>query len=451
MPAGRTVIGTYQTLMLWYLVALLYLYPYGISMGEEASLRFPDIFAVLAVFMGLAAALQKGRIAVDRALLGVVGAFVALELFAPFVGAVGYRRPADVASSIRMAMLWMPMILLALLAPSWRALRFERSVAQILTVTLWLNFGYALLQIATTVGALPSTILLTTWLEPWAVDKNYNLIQGLRPAGFFANSTALSVFGIVCLCFFFARFVSGNARQDLLRSLLSIGVIVLSTSRTAYATAALILMAGWWLLSTGRKTVIAILLAAGVGIVLLAVEQTVGVQEAFYRFQRLAESGVLEDASFGKRVNQSWPAAIEAARDYRFGTLIQAPRALPVIDSGYLNYYLQGKWPFVVVLAAMLAGLWFLGLRAYFGPESRRLGVMTLFLAIFLTAALVVSNPLRSPLMIFFIVYALWRLQIERQCTLFAVRPRDPRPWPSRPDERRTREATSPASGSATG
>jgi hypothetical protein len=76
---------------------------------------------------------------------------------------------------------------------------------------------------------------------------------------------------------------------------------------------------------------------------------------------------------------------------------------------------------------------------------------MTLFLAIFLTAALVVSNPLRSPLMIFFIVYALWRLQIERQCTLFAVRPRDPRPWPSRPDERRTREATSPASGSATG
>jgi hypothetical protein len=68
MPAGRTVIGTYQTLMLWYLVALLYLYPYGISMGEEASLRFPDIFAVLAVFMGLAAALQKGRIAVDRAL-----------------------------------------------------------------------------------------------------------------------------------------------------------------------------------------------------------------------------------------------------------------------------------------------------------------------------------------------------------------------------------------------
>ena len=441
MQASRTVIGAYQALMLWYLAALLFLYPYGVSMGEEASLRFSDIFAVVAMLVGLAAVLQRGSIKLDRTLAGVIGAFVVLELAAPFVGAVGYRRPLDVASSVRMAMLWMPMILLAMLAPAWRALPFERNVAQILTVTLWLNFGYALLQIATTVGAAPATLLVTNLLEPWAVDKNYNLIQGLRPAGFFANSTALSVFGIVCLCFFFARFVAGGVRQDLLRSLLSVGVVVLSTSRTAYATAALILLAGWWLLSTGRKTVIAILLAVGIVAILVVVEQTVGVQEAFYRFQRLADSGILEDASFGKRVNQSWPAAIEAARDYRFGTLIQAPRALPVIDSGYLNYYLQGKWLFVAALVPLLAGLWFLGLRAYFGPRSRRLGVMALFLAIFLSAALVVSNPLRSPLMIFFIVYTLWRLQVERESTRLAFSPA----------VRRTTGATSPASAPASG
>ena len=179
----------------------------------------------------------------------------------------------------------------------------------------------------------------------------------------------------------------------------------------------------------------------GIVAILVVVEQTVGVQEAFYRFQRLAESGILEDASFGKRVNQSWPAAIEAARDYRFGTLIQAPRALPVIDSGYLNYYLQGKWLFVAALVPLLAGLWFLGLLAYFGPRTRRLGVMALFLAIFLSAALVVSNPLRSPLMIFFIVYTLWRLQVERESTRLAFSPA----------VRRTTGATSPASAPASG
>ena len=51
MQASRTVIGAYQALMLWYLAALLFLYPYGVSMGEEASLRFSYIFAVVAMLV----------------------------------------------------------------------------------------------------------------------------------------------------------------------------------------------------------------------------------------------------------------------------------------------------------------------------------------------------------------------------------------------------------------
>ncbi|MGH8223101.1 MAG: hypothetical protein ACREQZ_09010 [Woeseiaceae bacterium] len=410
-----TLIGTYQSLVVWYLISLLYLYPYGISVSDEASLRVPDLLAVLAILVGVGAILLRRQVKIDRAFLGVAGAFVLLELFAPFVGAIGYRRPIDVVSALRMAMLWLPMIFLTMLAPSWRALRFEKNLAQVLVATLWLNFAYAVMQIAAAVGAVPQSFLVTAWLEPWAVDENYKIIQGLRPAGFFANSTALSVFGIVCLCFFYARFVSNGARQDLRRSLLSIGIVILSTSRTAYATGAAILFAGWWHLSTGRKSVLAAILICSALTVLLIVEETIGLEHAFYRFQRLAESSLLEDVSFGARVYQSWPTAIEAARDYTFGTLIQAPRALPLIDSGYLNYYLQGKWLFVAALAILLAGHWFLGLRAFFGRESQRLGVTTLFLAIYLTAALVVSNPLRSPLMIFFIVYSLWRLRVERQ------------------------------------
>jgi hypothetical protein len=43
---------------------------------------------------------------------------------------------------------------------------------------------------------------------------------------------------------------------------------------------------------------------------------------------------------------------------------------------------------------------------------------MTLYLAIFLTIALVISNPLRSPVVIVFIVFAFWRLAAERRSIL---------------------------------
>jgi hypothetical protein len=359
----------------------------------------------------------------DRTCLAIAGAFVLLALLLPFVGAVGYRRAGGAARALRMAVLWLPMVFLTMLAPPRNSVLFEAKLERVLSVTLWLNFGYAILQIANTLGVVPRALLVTSWLEPWAVDKNYNLIQGLRPAGFFANSTALSVFGIVCLAFFYARYVSGAVRRDLVNTLLALGVVALSTSRTAYAAAAAILFAGWLHLSPGRKSVMALVLASGIAALLVVVEQTVGIDEAFYRFQRLADSGLLEDASLGKRVYQSWPAAFAAAQAYPIGTLVQATRALPVIDSGYLNYYLQGRWIFVAALAVLLAGHWWIGLRAFLGPPSRRFGLLVLFLVIYLSAAMIVSNPLRSPLMIAFIVFAFWRIRFEQQGARMELRP----------------------------
>jgi hypothetical protein len=420
--SGLTLVSVYQRVALWYLVSLLFLYPYGISLGEEAHLRLSDLFAMLAIVIGGGGIVLRQKVRIDRTFLGIAGAFVLLELLVPFVGAVGYRRPGDAASSLRMAMLWLPMIFLIMLAPPRESVLFEARLARVLAVTMWLNFGYALLQIASTFGIVPRALLVTSWLEAWTVDKNYNLIQGLRPAGFFANSTGLSLFGIVCLCFFYARFLCDGARRDLVHSLLAVGVIILSTSRTAYATGAAILFAGWLQLSPGWKGNMAVIFASGIAVVLFIVEQTIGIDQAFYRFQRLVDSGLVEDVSLGQRVYSSWPTAIAAARDYPLGTLVQAPRALPVLDSGYLNYYLQGKWPFAAAVAVLLAGHWLLGLRSFFGPPSKRLGMMALFVAIYLSAAMVVSNPLRSPLMIAFIVYSLWRLGFERQGRTMEVR-----------------------------
>jgi len=410
---GATLAGIYHVAVLCYLTSLLFLYPYGIPLSPEVSLRIPDLLALPTLTIGATAILFRTQIRIDRTLLTVVGFFLLMELYLPIVGAVGYRRPVDVLSSLRMAMLWLPMIFLTMLARSSSALRFERHLARLLAVTLWLNLVYAILQIAAVAGLVPRWVLITSWLEAFAVER-YDIVQGIRPAGFFNASTSFSVFGIVCLCFFYARFLAGGARQDMIRTLLAVGIVVLSTSRAAFASMAAILFAGWWLLPSVRRFTLLAILFGGAVLLLVVVEETIGIDVAFSRFERLAESGLFEDASFGARVYDIWPTAIAAARDYKLGTLIQAPRTLPLIDSGYLTYYLQGKWVSVAALSLLLAGHWFVGLRAYFGPAVRRVGVMTLFLGIFLTIALAISNPLRSPLVIFFIVYSFWRLDLER-------------------------------------
>jgi hypothetical protein len=418
-----TLLSAYRALLLAYLVAILYLYPYGVPVAENVNVRPPDVLALGLLVLGFAAIMQQGEARADRLLFGVAGAFLLLELALPTIGALGFRRVTDAVGSLRMALLWLPMIFLTMLAPAPSAARFEETLARVLACTLWINVAYATLQLAASMGVVPRAALPTTWLEPWSVDRNFDPIQGIRPAGFFANSTALSVFGIVCLCFFYARYVALGTRKDLLYTLLAVVIVAFSTSRAAYATCAAILFAGWWLLRGDRKLLIAALGAVGIVSLLAVVQATIGIEVAFSRFQRLADVGLLADPSFGSRVYDIWPRALEAARDYRFGTLVQAPRALPLIDSGYLNYYLQGKWPFIGAVAVLGGGLWFAGLRSFFGPPSRRLGFLALFLAIYLTGALAISNPLRNPLMIFFIVYALWRVGIEQQGVRMRERP----------------------------
>jgi len=418
----------YQTSVAWYVVALLFLYPYGIALTPDVNLRFTDLVALVPLALGTMAVLLHGRIRIEPTLWTVIGLFVLFEMSAPIVGALGYRRPTDIVSAIRMAMLWLPMLLLTMLAHPLAALRFEDQLARILRWAIWVNLLYAGLQLGSVLGFVPRSMLLTEWLASYAVDRSYDIIQGIRPAGFFVRSTALSVFGIVCLCFFYARFVSSGQRRDLLYSLLATGIVVLTTSRTAYAATAAILFAGWWHLSSDRKLALVAILGIAATTMLVVVERTVGLELAFSRFQRLAETGLLEDASFGARFYEIWPTAIAAARDYRLGTLIQSPRALPLIDSGYLTYYLQGKWPFVLALAVLLVGHWYVGVRSFFGPRSRRLGVMIVYLAIFLTVALVISNPLRSPLVIVFIVFAFWRLAAERGSVIVRAVPAAARP-----------------------
>ncbi len=120
---------------------------------------------------------------------------------------------------------------------------------------------------------------------------------------------------------------------------------------------------GWFGLDGRRKLKLVAILLAGVAAILLVIEQTIGLEQAFYRFTRIVESGLLADVSFGQRIQHTWPAALAVARDYPFGTLISAPRIAALIDSGYLNFYMQGKWVFIASVAVMIGGMLATGLH----------------------------------------------------------------------------------------
>lgn len=414
-PAARTLLGSYENLLLVYLASLLYVYPYGIPLSADSSIRVPDLLGLLCLLAGAVALILRRSIRVDRVFLMTVGPFLLLELATPVLGAIGYRQPLGALSSVRMAILWLPMVLLTLLAEPMREADFEGKLARLLTVTLWLNTGYALVQIAVDLGYAPGWLAFTRLLEPWAVDRQFEVVLGLRPAGFFVNTTVLSMFGIVCLCFFYARYVSNKRAADLRYALLAIFLVALTTSRAAAAAVAVIISLGWFALTVRRKLLVLLAVTAAIAALLLVVEQTVGIDQAFYRFRRLVDSGLLADVSFGGRVRYTWPAALRVAMDYPFGTLISAPKVAVLIDSGYLTYYVQGKWLFVAAVTWLLAGQWYVGVRCLRRPSLRPAGLMILFLTAYLTGAMIITNPLRSPLVIAFIVLAYWKLKAERQ------------------------------------
>lgn len=421
--AGTSLSRAYQWLVLAYLVSLLFVYPYGVPLGADASVRAPDLLGVLCLLAGALVLTLRGRLRIDPLFLWIAGPFVVLELVTPVIGAVGYRAFGDAVSSVRMAILWLPMIFLTMLSGFAEEPRFERRLRALLQASIWLNLAYALVQIAVDLGFAPDWAAFTRALEPWAVDRSYEVNLGLRPSGFFVNTTALSVFGVVCLSYFYAHYVASRGPSDLRYVLLSLVLVVLTTSRVAFVASALIIAAGWFGLTRGRKAILAAILLAGMGALLAAIEYTIGLEDMFFRFTRLVENGLLADFSFGRRFRETWPAALAVAENYPVGTMISAPRIAVLIDSGYLTYYVQGRWMFIAGIAALLAGMAAIGLRSLHRSGRNAGGLMILFMFIYLALALVVSNPTRSPLVIAFLVFAFYRLRTERLGRWVAGRP----------------------------
>ena len=69
---------------------------------------------------------------------------------------------------------------------------------------------------------------------------------------------------------------------------------------------------------------------------------------------------------------------------------------------------------FIASITFMLVSQWLIGLRFLRDPLARGGALMILFLASYLTVGMIVTNPLRSPVLIFFATFAFWKLKTER-------------------------------------
>lgn len=394
-------------LLIAYICSLIFFYPFGIPVLGNNNIRISDIIAFPLLALGLISFFQFGSIKKLPLLNSIILLFVVFELFYPLLGLfVGYEGLGAFGNTLRMALIWLPFYLYILINEEGKVEKIDKYLNRILKVSLLLNIGYGLIQIAVKVRILPYNFLITKYLEPFAVDSHFRVTDGIRASGFFVNTTALSVFAILSLSYFLGRFIGKKRMEDSVYILISFVAIILTTSRAAVFTGALILGIGWLFFDRKRKVITLLIFTVVAGLMFTLIEVYIGSEVLFERFIRLAEVGA-QDNSFAARSDRIWPRVLQRLEEFEMGTLVNAVSKVGLIDSGYLTYYSQGKWPFLFVLVAFLGAIIFCGLNIF--RNSKNWGnFMVLAIGIYLVSTMVVLNPLRSPIVIFFLLFGLW-------------------------------------------
>lgn len=409
-------------LLALYLLAYFFFYPYGVPITGTATARLVDLVALLCIALGGLALVQHMRINATVLVFWPILPFLAMELLLPLAGVVVFDAPGGVFNAGRLFILHAPVLIAACFCATARLDELHRRITRMLQIILIANFIYASMQLAVGFGVLPEGVLFMELLTPFAVDDNYDTVRNLRESGFFANATGLSQMGIVAIAYFLARYQEGNRRSDLFFALLGMATVVLSTSRAAYV--GMFLIIGWMLaqslLSLKVRRIrqvftIGMVLGVAGALMLWLIATLFGFEEFFARFIRIFEGGLENDYSFSTRANELWPTVLAKVHAYYpYGTLLPAPQVLGLIDSGYLTYYAQGRWLMLGSLILLFASLIVytqISLRGW-NNWSRH---FVFFLLLYIIPAMVVTNPMRSPLIVFMLYYGMWAIHCERQ------------------------------------
>lgn len=401
-----------------YFICILFLYPYGVIIGGGNNFRLSDLMAIPILMLAGYLIYYLQTIKIYPLLNSILLIFISLEILFPFLGLMaGYAGVGAISNSLRMALIWLPFYMFVLISETSNMERFYVFFRKVLKFSVIVNFVYGLIQILVRLRFLPRDLLFTALFEEFAVDDHFRVTDGIRASGFFVNTTSLSTFGLLALGYFYSRFISKLQRIDGIFVIISFFLILLTTSRTAVFISFSILFFGWFFISNKLKIYSALIFVLFIICLFLTIDFYIGSEVIFNRFYRLMEGGASADLSFSARSDRIWPLVFQNLKFYEYGTLVSAVSKVGLIDSGYLTYYAQGKWPFLGVLLIML--FFFLFTSFKFIYQRGNYGLFLLFcLCLYLFGSMTVLNSIRNPLVIFFLIFALWLSDYNRKIKL---------------------------------
>lgn len=388
------------------LLGLIFLEPYGLSVGNT-NLRFSDFLLLILGLFSCQMLFYKGRLHGGKSLQTVLLLFfVGFELFLPFIGVFFFSDIGAVSSSFRALLCWgIPIFFFLNFHGDWKKLllSFER----LLKVGLLINLGVSILQLLVFYGVLSSDFDLKSYFSYFSIYERFERVNSIA-SGLFLNSTALALFAFTAFVFFWTKMIVEKRFNNFLYLGLSIFVIFLAVSRTMVLAVLIIIIFSTPLLGLKKSFfsaifVIAFLIGGFFAIFALGYN----IEQSFQRFTRL-EAGLDSDYSFMTRYTVLWPKALKMLEKYPYGTLTNPVSFIGTIDSGYLTYYGQGGWPFLMLVIFLFASFFSGGCRAFLEKKYNFFGLFIFFMGIFLAGSMIVMIPLRNSYLAFVTTFMLF-------------------------------------------
>lgn len=391
-----------------YFISLLFFYPYGVALFGDNNIRITDLLAIPSILVSVFVLVLSKRVAHYSIMGSIVMIFILMEITLPLMGFLsGIEGLGALSNSFRMALIWLPLFLFVLTSSFDEFPKFDLFVNYVLRYTILINLFYGVIQLGVKIKIVPRSFLLTELFTPYAVDDHFRVTDGFRASGFFTNTSTLSIFGILCVVYFISRFLKYKNRTDSIFIFISLMVLLITLSRAAFISVIPTFFIAWFFLNPKLKVMSLVAFFLFIVIVYLLVDYYVGVDVLFRRVFFLFNNNAVEDSSFSKRFYTIWPRALQRLEAYPFGTLVSPTTKIGLIDSGYITYYAQGKIFSILILVAFLGILFYQGLKCFIRSDQWT-RIMLLGIIIYTIGTMVVLIPLKSPLIIFFILFAVW-------------------------------------------
>ena len=363
-----------------YLFSITIFYQYGIG-----SVRFFDIITLIVIFFCIKEILVEKKLEVDKKLL----------FFLPLILSESYFNLISITidienflTFIRYFFIYLTPILLISLDK-----KRECKIKNYFLFLLIINVIYSAVQISVGNNLLNEKFLFTRNFNMILAESHLELFKWTsRVNGFFINSTQYSIFLSVYLYLLYDKAI--KTKIDLKKSiiiLLTIISIILTQSRLALLIA--VLNTVCFFIFSKEKSKILIFSTFS----LLIFKNYLS--KYLFRVYRLFNQGESDYSAHTRLV--LWKEILKKMDEYPFGTIEGAVKTLGLVDSGYLTYYIQGKWLMLIPIFVLISFLYFYSISTK--------NFFLFFLTNYLTVVMFFFNILHNFFIVFIIIYFITR------------------------------------------